>query len=59
MMKDRCTDCGKTGAILIASDLGPLCLDCTTLRVHHPDNMSMTEADMEMKEFKDTGGKVS
>lgn len=58
MTKHKCADCGGVG-VLRAGPLGWLCVECATKRVNSPENMALTEADAEIAEHLESGGKLS
>jgi hypothetical protein len=56
----KCADCGKPGVIRAEGlRTGWLCLAHATKRVNAPENVALTQADMDMAEHKESGGKLS
>jgi hypothetical protein len=54
----NCIDCGGDG-VMRADESGWLCTPCANRRVNSPRNIALTEADQEMTEHLEAGGKLS
>jgi hypothetical protein len=54
----KCADCGAPG-VWCAGPLGWLCAECATRRINAPENVELTQADEELNEHLDKGGKLS
>ena len=64
--RHMCADCGKGNATVPIDPNtetvyggGWLCLRCVTIRVHDPENMKYTQADMDLQDHLENGGLLS
>ena len=62
----KCADCGAANATIPIDPNtittyggGWLCLRCVTIRVHDPENMKYTQADMDLQDHLENGGLLS
>jgi hypothetical protein len=55
----KCADCGEANATIRADGVGWLCPRCVGRRVNDPENMKYTQADMDLQEYLENGGKLS
>jgi hypothetical protein len=61
-----CADCGKGNAIVPIDPNtetvyggGWLCPRCVIIRVHDPENMKYTQADIDLQDYLENGGRLS